>query len=76
MQNAFKPLRQARGKALEDWQPSLMTAVHYWPSVGAFEEGSDAPVETWYVHYNAKARIYENAFKFVDETGRYHLPTS
>jgi hypothetical protein len=66
----FQALRQARGKALKNWQPSLMTAVHYWPSQGAVEEGSDAPVETWYVRYNATAHIHENAFKFVDRDGK------
>jgi hypothetical protein len=65
----FQALRQARGEALEDWQTSLMTAVHYWPAAGAGEEGSDGPVETWYVRYNATAHIYENAFSFVDKDG-------
>jgi hypothetical protein len=65
----FQALREARGRALKSWQPSLMTAVGYWPSEGAVEEGPDAPVETWYVRYNSKARIYENAFKFVDRDG-------
>jgi hypothetical protein len=65
----FQALRQARGKALENWQTDLMDAVRYWPSHGAIEEGSDAPVETWYVRYKATAHIYQNAFKFVDRDG-------
>lgn len=69
----FQALREARGRALKNWKTSLMTAVRYWPSEGAVEEGSDAPVETWHVRYNAKAHIYENAFKFVDKDGKEPL---